>query len=234
MRKCLGAVAMIVAVCLMIPSVPAADVSEQVAKLKSKDTDERRAAAKELAELGSDAKDAVPALIQALKDNDAFVRRFSAEALGKIGADSKAAAALEALLKNKSEKKEVQEAAVTALGNMGGMGVGALIAVLKEHDRENVVRRKAAEALGKIGKDAHSAVGTLTDVLNEKGPKEGKKAPANPDDIKIELVNALGKVANAKDEDAIKALDTITGSKNKNKALMNAARDATKEIKARQ
>jgi HEAT repeat protein len=234
MRRLLGATAMIVALCLLIPKVPAADVSEQVAKLKSKDTDERRAAAKELAELGSEAKDAVPALIQALKDNDAFVRRFSAEALGKIGADSKAAAALEALLKNKSEKKEVQEAAVTALGNMGGLGVGALIAVLKDHEKENVVRRKAAEALGKIGKDAHSAVSALTEALNEKGPKEGKKAPPNPDDIKIELVNALGKVANAKDEDAIKALDTITGSKSKNKALMNAARDAAKEIKARQ
>ena len=68
-----------------------ADVTDLVAKLKDKDSDLRRAAAKDLSELGAEAKSATPGLTRALRDKDLFVRRYSAEALGNIGPDAKTA-----------------------------------------------------------------------------------------------------------------------------------------------
>jgi HEAT repeat protein len=237
MRKVFGVAMLIVALFVLLPSAPGADVSDQVARLKSKDTDERRRAAKELAEMGADARDAAPALIKALKDSDLFVRRFSAEALGKIGPKASGSVeALTAVVKNKSEKKEVLQAAVTALGQMGGAGVDALVGVLKDHDMDNVARRKAAEALGEIGKDAHSAVEALNATVQEKTAKgkNPKKGPPVAEDIRVEAITALGKIANAKDEETIKLLEEITTSKNRNKTLMDASRKALSAIKARQ
>src|SRR5260370_3766385 len=115
MTKLLGAAA---AFLCLIGSVQAADVDDLVKQLKDKETDVRRKAAKELADAGPDAKPAVPMLIAALKDSDLFVRRFSAQALGAIGEES-AMPALEKVVKDANEKKEVQEAAVIAVGKMG-------------------------------------------------------------------------------------------------------------------
>src|SRR5260370_40669517 len=117
MKKLLGAAAAFL--CLVV-SVQAADVEDLVKQLKDKDPDIRRKAAKELADVGADAKPAVPALVASLKDNDLFVRRFSAQALGAIGPDAQGALpALQKIVKDGNEKKEVQEAAVLAIGKMG-------------------------------------------------------------------------------------------------------------------
>ena len=76
----------------------------------------------------------------------------------------------------------------------------------------------------------------LTDTLTGKDPTgKGKKMPADTSaDIRIELVTALGSIANAKDADAVKALEDITTAKgNRNAALKRAAADALKKIKGR-
>src|SRR5262245_16514744 len=97
-----------------------APVPELVAQLQDRDTDTRRAAARALGEAGPDAKDAVPDLVKALKDDDVYVRRFAALALGEIRSDAKTVVpALTAVLSNPRERKEVQEAAATALGKLG-------------------------------------------------------------------------------------------------------------------
>src|SRR4051812_31795678 len=73
-----------------VTTAEGAEVADLISKLGNKDSDIRRAAAKELSEMGSEAKSAVPALLKALKsDKDLFVRRFSAEAIGNIGSDSR-------------------------------------------------------------------------------------------------------------------------------------------------
>ena len=54
-----------------------------IRRLKSKDRDVRKAAAKALGEIGS--KEVVPHLRKALKDKDRDVRKAAAEALGKEG-----------------------------------------------------------------------------------------------------------------------------------------------------
>src|SRR5438132_8022338 len=102
MKKLLGSAAAFL--CLVV-SVQAADVEALVQQLKDKDPDMRRKAAKELTDVGAEARPAVPALTASLKDNDLFVRRFSAQALGAMGPDAPGALpALQKVVKDNNEK----------------------------------------------------------------------------------------------------------------------------------
>ncbi len=202
-----------------------APVSELVAQL-----------AKQLGEAGPDAKEAVPALVKALKDEDAYVRRFSALALGDIKSDAAAVVpALAGVLNNPREKKEVQEAAATALGKLGPGGTGTLSKVIKDSDREVIVRRRAIEALAAIGPDAHAAVPDLTDVLNGKVKMEKKGGDPNAaaNDVRLEVIDALARIANKKDEAAIKALEDLATDKKTKGPLKDASRKAAQQIKDR-
>lgn len=209
-----------------------AEVADLIAKLKDKDSDVRRAAAKELSELGPDAKSAVPDLSRTLKDRDLFVRRYSAEALGNIGSDAKSAIPGLSMLMN-DERKEVQLAAVEALGKIGPDSITALVSAVKDPNKEPAVRGKAALSLGKIGKQARAAVPVFTDILSGKiktGKATKKKGKGNDDDIRVEVATALGAVAKAEDKDAIAALRMVSEGKQKNKALQKAASDSLKEL----
>ena len=207
--------------------IEGAEVRELIAKLKDKDSDIRRAAAKELAEVGPEAKSAVPDLIRALRDKDLFVRRYSAEALGNVGPEAKAAIpALSAALND--PKKEVAEAAIDALGKFGPESLAALTSALKDANKDPAVRRKAAIALGKIGLRARSAVPAMTDILNGK-VKAAKKGKGNDDDIRLEVASALGSVAKSDDTAAIKALETLSEAKRKG-PLKTAAGEALRKI----
>jgi HEAT repeat protein len=212
-----------------------APVPELVTQLRDKDTDIRRAAAKQLGEAGPDAKEAVPALVKALKDEDAYVRRFSALALGDIKSDpATVVPALAAVLNNPREKKEVQEAAATALGKLGAGGTGTLSKVIKDSDREVIVRRRAIEALAAIGPDAHAAVPDLTDVLNGKVKMDKKADPnAAANDVRLEVIDALARIANKKDEAALKALEDLATNKQTKGPLKDASRKAAQQIKNR-
>jgi HEAT repeat protein len=212
----------------------AADIDALIKQLKDKDSDARRAAAKELAEAGKDAQAATPALIKSLGDKDLFVRRFSAQALGEIEADPKVAApALAALLKDSKEKKEVQEAAATSLGKMGSAGATPLTAAIKDDGTDPDVRRKAIDAVGEIGPDAKSAIPALIGALKMAGGN--KKNPNKDTDCRVEAATALGHIATAKDTDALDALKEIGGGKDlkKNKNLGDAIKKAINEIEKR-
>ena len=206
-----------------------AEVRDLVAKLKDKDSDVRRAAAKELGELKTEAKSAVPELIRAMRDKDLFVRRYAAEALGNIGPDAKIAiTALSAAMND--EKKEVAEAAVDALGKIGPDSIAALTSALKDANKHSNVRRKAAVALGKLGLRAHGSVPAMADVLSGKVKMAKKGKGVNDDDIRVEVATALGSVAKADDAAAIEALKAVSEGKQKNKALKKAAGDALRQI----
>ena len=207
--------------------IEGAEVRELIAKLKDKDSDTRRAAAKELAEVGPEAKSAVPDLIRALRDKDLFVRRYSAEALGNVGPEAKSAIpALSAALND--PKKEVAEAAIDALGKFGSESLAALTSALKDANKDPAVRRKAAIALGKIGLRARSAVPAMTDILNGK-VKAAKKGKGNDDDIRLEVASALGSVAKSDDTAAIEALKTLSEAKRRS-PLKTAAGEALRKI----
>jgi HEAT repeat protein len=73
-----------------------------------------------LAEIGPDAKDAVPALIAALKSKEVEVRGASAHALGEIGSGAKSAIdALTQVIKN-DDDADVRKTAVLAIGKIQG------------------------------------------------------------------------------------------------------------------
>ena len=104
--------------------------------------------------IGPDAKEAVPALIEALKDEDKTARQNAAEALGNMGPDAKDA--VPTLIETLKDKYgAVRRAAADALGSIGPdaeEAVPALIEALKNKD--GTVHRAAASALGSIGPDA--------------------------------------------------------------------------------
>lgn len=212
-------------------AVEGAEVNDLVVKLRDKDSDVRRAAAKDLAELGPDARAATPDLAKALRDRDLFVRRFAAEALGKIGPEAKAS--IPALgMAMSDERKEVQIAAATALGQMGADGIPALIAAVKDPNKDPAVRRIATQGLGKIGPQARGAVPAFTDILTGriKAPKAVKKGKTNDDDFRIDVAVALGSVAKSEDRAAIDALKSVSEGKQRNKALQRAANDSLRKL----
>ena len=136
--------------------------------LKSEKARHRGAAARQLGEIGSEARYAVEPLIYALKDHDATVRRCAASALGNIGPGAKSSTpALIATLKDENER--VRLGAIDALGNIGHADdntVTALIKLLK--DKDSWSRDHAVTSLAKLGPGAKAAVPALKNMLGRK------------------------------------------------------------------
>ena len=199
----------------MVAYTEGAEVRELITQLASQDSDARRAAAKQLGELGPEAKAAVPELARAMRDRDLFVRRFSAEALGNIGPEAKGGVS-----------------AVEALGKIGPDSIPALIAALKDPNKDPAIRKKAAQGLGKIGLRARGAVPVMSDILTGKirSPKASKKNKKGDDDIRTDVAIALGSVAKPEDKNAIDALKTVSEGKQRNRQLKKAAAISLRKI----
>jgi len=124
-----------------------------VKNLSSKDQYAREGACRELAELGPEAAEAVPALIQVLNDDPANTARYNAAtALGAIGPAAEAAAG-DLISALRHDKHGVPREAAKALGRLGPAGKAAvpdLMHALGEH-RELDVRLNAAGSLGLLG-----------------------------------------------------------------------------------
>jgi len=196
-----------------------------IEKLKYPVVQDRRAAAKELGEIGGQAKAAVPALIEALKDSHLFVCDDAAEALGKIGREAKAAipSLIETLQNtsyptpneldpflNKSANMYLRASSAKALGMIGlesKIVAPALILALK--DKDYIVRNNASNALLKLGKDA---VPLLIVGLNDENIH-----------IRYNAANILAKIATILNENSI---DTLVEAHN---ALKNHNQDDFKK-----
>jgi HEAT repeat protein len=103
-----------------------------------------------LAQHGSEAKDAIPALAKALTSKETLVRQNVALALGKIGPDAKDAvpALVDAL---NDPEWSVRRQAAMALGEIGPDARAALPALEKQaRDTHQLVRQAAEEARKKI------------------------------------------------------------------------------------
>lgn len=144
-------------------------VSQFIQRLRLPDAGDRVDAVKGLNLLNKEAKDAIPALIEALNDQDFNVRLEATYALGSIGSEAKAAApALIASLKDRDES--VRLGAAAALMKIRPISeaksaIPILIDALK--DPYGAVRRSAAFILGNIGADAQVAVPHLTELLKD-------------------------------------------------------------------
>jgi hypothetical protein len=114
----------------------------------------REAAADSLGRIG-DASTA-PALIEALKDENQYVRESVAQALGSIGDVTVIPALIEAL---SDSCYKVNNQARQGLINIGSASVPALVELLKDGDRDELIN--ATQTLGKIGD-----VGATPSLLN--------------------------------------------------------------------
>jgi len=133
------------------------DVQTLIASLVSGDVATRREAAESFAKLGPDAVAGALSLVKAC-DDDEQVRNWVVAALEELPAPSAAdATALESLINGTN--LDIAFWATTLLGRMEAAAASAvptLAAAVTDHP-ELVVRRRAAWALGKIGKPAAEA-----------------------------------------------------------------------------
>lgn len=142
---------------------------ELLPRLTHKDPTVRRSAAEKLGKLGPEAGEAVPALLQAAADIDGTVRKAAIEALNAIDPSwwtsaraVETAPALVLLLGNRSEA--IEQAAFSLLCKMGSLAVPALVAALRDKDKESR-QVSAARILGRTGSAAATAVPALAQAL---------------------------------------------------------------------
>ena len=146
-----------------------AAVPDLVKRLQDKDAQVRVDAAWTVRQIGSPAKDAVPALTAAaLRDNDTRVRDEMAWALVSIGRD--AVPALRKALQD--EASDVRRSAALVLGRIGPSAKDALPALIKAlQDEASDVRwsARAAWALLQIDPRSEDAVAALRKALQGMG-----------------------------------------------------------------
>jgi len=225
----------IVGLAVFTASSGAEEVADLVRKLKDKDQEVRRAAARALAESGAAAKPAIPELIAALKDSDLYVRRFACQAFAAMGPEAKEA--IPALSKAlDDDKKQVRGAALIALTKMGEAGRPALSKALTNPNPD--VQEAAIAAVGETGKEGDGPLGELAkdarfdvdirrqaiDVLKNLGKESRPAVPALIEVIKA--TKAKGDVTRLRD-DAIKTLEVVSDKSDKSvlDALIELAAD---------
>ncbi len=146
-----------------LPEGSQSDVEERIEKLvkTAKDTRNRenmRKAARELADIG---EPAVEALIGLLEDENLYVRWYTADVLGSVRSEKVVQPLIELLY---DEDRNVRRAAAGSLGRTGSEeAVQPLIEALQDQTRD--ISIAAARALGQIG--AQESVEPLIEALQD-------------------------------------------------------------------
>jgi HEAT repeat protein len=119
--------------------------------------------------VGSDAKEAVPALAATLSNKHEYIRSFALGALRKIGPNAQPA--VPALIRSMQTERHpvARQQAITALGNIGPGAKPAVPALVKAllEERYYYNRKSAASALGRIGPNAQQAVPALVQAAQK-------------------------------------------------------------------
>src|SRR6266853_3228581 len=138
-------------------------VSVQIQRLRAKDPNVRLSAVQALAQVGPEAKVAIPALIEVFtQDEDWNNRTNAASALTRMGPDA-VPSLIEVLTKD--SHTGTRGIAAEVLGNIGPEAKAAVPALIQApKDAEGLVRTDAASALTHMGPDA---VPSLIEVLTK-------------------------------------------------------------------
>ena len=110
-----------------------------------------------LAALGAESS---PVLVDALKHPSKEVRMAGAEGLGLLGTNA-TSSATSLLELTKDEESAVRAIAIWALGETGPSSSTVPVFIARLQDTTSVVRKFSAEALGKLGQAATSAIPAL-------------------------------------------------------------------------
>ena len=125
----------------------------------------REMAADGLAIVGAPAVFAVPALIRATRDENESLRRKACNALGAMGSRAEIAIPSLVELLALDESAAVRDTAADSLAAIGPDAVAVLTKLMNDPDPE--VRWRVAQSLGKIGREASSAVELLSKRLQD-------------------------------------------------------------------
>lgn len=141
-----------------------------IQQLSHNETAERQIAAKRLESMGSEASDAVPALVQAAVDVEASVRDLAVKALRKVhpdwGLHPNVSEAVPRLTQELGSRfQPVRHAAIHLLCQLRPRPIAELVEVLSSRDKD-VRQMNAAVTLGRIGSEAAAAVPALATELN--------------------------------------------------------------------
>jgi HEAT repeat protein len=128
------------------------NAAELEAMLRGEDPAAQAQGAYGLSTLGAEARQAVPALVDALKSKVTLVRERAALALGRVGPDAREAVpALTQTLRD--PEWTVRRQASLALGRIGPEARSAIPSLEKlSGDRDHLVRKAAQEALRQVRK----------------------------------------------------------------------------------
>ncbi len=195
---------------------PSDETRALLAELRSTRRDERARAALELGDRRDDPAWAVPALGETLtSDRSDDVRLRAAEALGKFGPQAREA--LSALVAALDGPDLVAAEAAKSLGKLGARAAApALGGALGRSDVN--VRREAARALAKLGRDAEPALQALIEALDRDGDRV----------VRQQAADALGRIGSP---NAVPALQRAASDKDG--ILANKAREALAKISGR-
>lgn len=191
-----------------LPADPA--VADLVAGLKNWNAKDRLAAVERLGDLGPAAAEAAPHLVHVLRTGDVDLRLNATLALGRLGKS-----AVPHLVQSlKDSNSDVRYHAVWAVGLIGPEAAetaGAAVVKALE-DKQDDVRRKAAESLGRMAPAVEGAVPALAKALKDEsadvqqaavdalgrhgaeGTKELLIVLAKPTDLRPRVVQTLGKL----------------------------------------
>jgi HEAT repeat protein len=152
-----------------LASLPHQSMPALIQMLGGADHVDQARAAEVVARIGAQASAAVPALVAVLRGSPDAAPRAMVEALASIGPDaSPAVPALIRMLRERSDT-ERQKAVVYALGEIGPASepaVPLIVELLRDlRDRTQFLNVVAADALGKIGPGAKTALGDLIVAL---------------------------------------------------------------------
>jgi S1-C subfamily serine protease len=132
----------------------------------------REEAAKALAQLGPDARSALPDLLAMLKDSNESVRLAALAAVTAIGPQAQDVSALsEGLSSPSTAVRERTMQALARLGPDARDAVPALKTALK--DREKAIKLQAAQTLEAVGPAAKDAIPALTEALKDADTEVG-------------------------------------------------------------
>ena len=164
----------------------------------------------------SDSAEATPVLLACAQDGDADIRAEAARSMGSLGKNECVPLLMDLLIHDSST--EVRKSAAYALGLIGDVVAQDLL-VLKLRDLHELeaVREMAAEALGDLGDPF--AVDPLIQALHDKSGA-----------VVFWSVHALGRLGDPKAIPALEDLIKILDDGKQNGALLEAAREAIRNI----